>query len=107
MDKIYFAGSTDTYGKEVFVYNPVVTAVETAEMEANNMVVYPNPSNGVLYLKGLQNQNAAYEIYNLTGQSVEKGFVQNAMVDYNVETGVYLLKITDGATNNVQVITVK
>ncbi len=107
MDKLYFVGSNDTYGEEVFVYDPSVqTAVETVTME-NEITIYPNPSNGRVKVKGLTSNNAMYEIFNLAGQSVENGFVQNNQINYRVANGVYVLKITDGTTQNTQIISVK
>ncbi len=92
---------------ELFVYDPngTSTSVEKA-FNSNNIMVSPNPSYGYLNVVGLE-ANATYEIYSVSGSLLEQGAVINGQIDYNVQSGVYLLKISEGNNTKVVKIMVK
>ncbi len=106
-DKIYFVGTDENYinngdetftssGEELFVldFSDQTTNIFSAKSK-NTLQVYPNPSNDYINVAGLQNSNASYKLYNLNGQLIESGIISNQTVDYNVNPGVYLLKINN------------
>ncbi len=108
-DNVYFVGTDDgTYGKEVYVYSPTATSIEGGvKVQSNDLTVYPNPSSGYVNVEGLNSNKASYEIYNLSGQCVERGLVQSTLINYNLNSGLYLLRIIDGTVSTVHKITVK
>ncbi len=108
--KVYFVGTdNDAYGEEVYVFDPngKATAIDELDNNSVNVSVYPNPSNGFVNVEGLSAANATYEIYNLTGQCVETGVINNTVLDYNVSNGMYILKINDGINRVVKKISVQ
>ncbi|SCY60014.1 reprolysin-like metallopeptidase [Flavobacterium caeni] len=87
-----------TYGQvEDYTVNIVSAAreaEETAPVAQLKMTVYPNPvQSDVLYVSDVD--QATFRIFNLMGQEVAKGTVENGAVSVaNVKPGTYLLEVT-------------
>ncbi|MBS2213483.1 T9SS type A sorting domain-containing protein [Carboxylicivirga mesophila] len=116
-DKIYFTaedpdaidngdGTFSSTYKELFVYDPAGTATSIERAIDNSITVSPNPSYGYVNVAGIDT-NATYEIYSVSGSLLEQGAVINGQIDYNVQSGVYLLKISEGSNTKVVKIMVK
>ena len=89
---------------ESFSYGQVedytITISSTGRMEdmsstALSFTIYPNPVKGdVLNINNLED-DATYRIFNLMGQELGKGTIDdNAVLVGNLKTGVYLIEIT-------------
>ncbi|WP_396170633.1 ELWxxDGT repeat protein [Flavobacterium sp.] len=88
--KLFFtAASTD--GTELFKYEPVLS-VSNADF-AERVQVYPNPTNGKMYLNLKSTDTVYYQILDLLGKTVSEGTVNNNEIDFEAEKGVYLLKL--------------
>ena len=93
-----------TYGQvEDYTVNITSSGRETEEnvFTAAEITLYPNPTNGILNINGLNN-SSAFTIYNLLGQTVKKGKIENNTI--NVETleqGHYIIEIQ----SNDQIVT--
>lgn len=74
-------------------------AVPIAEELNNEIVLYPNPSNGIINIKGLT--NGVVTIYNLIGKVVYNNTISNnESIDLNsLSKGIYIAKIQEG--NNI------
>ncbi len=96
-----------TTGSELFVYDPLINAIEASDIIGNKMTVSPNPSNGFVNVNGISTENAMYEICDLSGRCVEKGSVVNGQVDYMVNAGIYVLKIIEGTKSSTVKIVVQ
>ena len=57
-----------------------------------NFRIYPNPSNGSIYIE-LLSLIEPIEIYNLHGQLVKKMTPTQKMVQFDLENGIYIIKI--------------
>jgi hypothetical protein len=70
------------------VYNP------TAD---SNIQVYPNPSKGTVYIKGLDEDMAQVNVYDLMGKQVLQNNVSNnePLHMEGLKDGIYFLKILD------------
>ena len=70
-----------------------------------DLIIFPNPSNGVLNFTNTI-QNGKIEIISLTGQKIlEKNVVNINSIRLNIDSGVYLLKISeDKRVNNFKII---
>jgi phosphatidylinositol-3-phosphatase len=58
--------------------------------------IYPNPCNGILYLKQSDYEGATAEIYNLNGQLIQHSHLESTVTSINTDhlvSGFYLLKI--------------
>jgi hypothetical protein len=73
-----------------------IIAIE--EINIFDIQIYPNPTNGALQVTGYELQVEDYLIYNVIGQMVMQGKLQEKTSTLNVEsltTGMYFLKIGD------------
>ncbi|WP_167610851.1 T9SS type A sorting domain-containing protein [Maribellus sediminis] len=97
-DKLYFVGekADGSTGTEVFVFDPLLSSVSSlADSNKRAFEVYPNPSNGYVYVKGINDTNAAYSIYSISGSIVKSGNIQFNRIDYNLNPGSFILQIND------------
>ncbi len=79
----------------------LLLSVEDNELD-KNIIVYPNPSNGIFNISNSAITNLSYIVYNFVGQQVASGELadQNTVVDISAQTdGVYFMTITNGSTN--------
>jgi hypothetical protein len=78
---------------DIFDYTPV--AVSLAEMdELSTMVVYPNPAQDHIMIKGLGNAPFSYTIRTIEGRILDTGWVSSARVDVSgLASGVYILEV--------------
>ena len=80
LDKIEFASSGSTLSND--------------EFELNNIVVYPNPSNGIFNISSPYT-NLNYSLTNIQGQLLSNGKVLNKEVNFsNLNRGIYFLQLS-------------
>jgi hypothetical protein len=60
--------------------------------EKNNIIIYPNPSTGIVYITGIDIQNIRYELYTSIGEFVATGKIENGGLSVQNQ-GVYILKL--------------
>ncbi|EGV43660.1 T9SS type A sorting domain-containing protein [Bizionia argentinensis JUB59] len=78
-------------------------------MEKNtidSVSVYPNPTNGRIFIKGLNN-NAKVTVYAVDGRVLYIETLYNSYLDLNLSRGVYLLQITSEDKTTIKKIMVK
>ncbi len=86
---IYFEGDNGTTGNELYSLDP--TTLSSSDSQADIVKVYPNPANDYLMVsKALLNAN--YDIYDITGKTVQKGIILNERIQLNLNSGIYLFK---------------
>ncbi len=71
----------------------------------SNFSIYPNPSNNHLFIEISNFKNTTAEIYNITGQLMEKIILQNERTTINTEkfsSGIYFLKIKNAENVSVK-----
>ena len=94
----YRLKQTDTDGK--FSYSKIVTV---SFLGVQQVSVYPNPTTGIIYIKGLSANTTQIECYDAGGKVVATGLatVQNRMakINFNVTNGIYILKYTTDKGN--------
>lgn len=71
--------------------------------EANNynMEIYPNPSNGLLNIRTLDDRTVSYQIYNLMGQPLKSGTLNQEINVSDLSAGMYVIEINDGDRKSV------
>lgn len=77
--------------------NPVMCGINSvASSSALDLKIYPNPSQGELYIKGLT-KKATLTLYNLNGQLIWKKFLNGSntaiQIPTHINRGIYLLRI--------------
>ncbi|TYB79518.1 endonuclease [Bizionia myxarmorum] len=70
------------------------------------VLVYPNPTNGRVFIKGL-NSNAKATVYSLEGRALFTETLHNPYLDLNLSSGMYLLQITSGEGTTIKKIVVR
>ncbi len=90
-------GNWSTLGSHLCNCDPTASV---GDKEANVLSVFPNPTNGIVYVKGMQSASVI-EVYNSLGQKVETVTADKTVVSINLNgsKGVYLIKLTDVAGN--------
>ena len=68
---------------------------------ANNILVYPNPTNATLNIKFLGNNHGfnMYQVLDITGRIVLTSVINKDVIStdvQNLQSGIYLIKLTDG-----------
>ena len=83
VDYIWGENNNQNWSGNLNTYNP--------ELEMNN--IYPNPTNGIIYLpENFVNNN--YEVLDLNGKILTTGKInQTRILNFDLEKGIYFLKI--------------
>ena len=77
-------------------------ASTTKNTLSSSIVVYPNPTTGILNVTETS-ATATFRIYNLLGQFIIKGKLSDNNIDVsNLNTGNYLLEITDNGNTSIK-----
>lgn len=95
------AGSTVTTG------NTCSTILNNNTFNSNSLVIYPNPTNGILNLN--VNETLNVEIFDLLGKSILTKKIENGLQSINISnypSGIYILKTTNnsGLSNTFKII---
>lgn len=71
------------------------TMLSNNEIVTNSFKVYPNPTIDVLNIESIEDfsEDFSYEIYNLIGQSIQKGITKQSIKTEDLKSGTYILKI--------------
>ncbi len=89
-----------------------ITGINNRENSGDEMVIHPNPVQDLLNISLSQpaNENARWEIYNLSGKIIEAGDIneKNSSVSVgHLNSGAYLIRILNGEETSVFKINVK
>jgi hypothetical protein len=98
---VYGNKSAKTVAPEVEVFTGI------KDLTSSQMMVYPNPSNGLFNITSESNATVSLEVYNLTGGLVTSSvFTQNHILDLSkFSKGVYFLHLTaEGKTQITKLI---
>ncbi|MGJ8661170.1 MAG: S8 family serine peptidase [Bacteroidota bacterium] len=88
---IWGAGKVNAYSAIQLALN----TVDIEKVEKENLLIYPNPAQGRLFVKGNLTGNEGYEIIDFQGKVIDSGIIQSNFLDIeNLQTGAYILKIS-------------
>jgi hypothetical protein len=76
-------------------YNVIPSGFETAIFEENNIIVYPNPNEGLFTIEHSFTEKKPFEVTNINGKVLYRGTLtqKQTKVDLsNFATGIYLLR---------------
>ncbi|WP_313807728.1 endonuclease [Flavobacterium sp.] len=86
---------------------PWSATLSSGEFAELKLALYPNPSSGNITIAGAQN-DAVAEFYNMTGQKVKAvEFVGNTTINLDLQSGLYMVKITSGNQSTTRKLIVK
>ncbi len=85
-----------TYGQvEDYTVNITAGAKEASLIVNNTISLYPNPTSSILNITSVS-EKATFIVYNLMGQTIFKGKINNGIIDVsNITSGNYILEISD------------
>ncbi len=95
-------GSAETEGDVISfrTKKPVeVIHVNISNVNSNDLMIYPNPSRGMFYLKGLGSESCIIEVYSRVGELLYKTERKNNhdLIDISGwPSGMYILKVISG-----------
>ena len=77
------------------------TELSTVEVDSNLIVLYPNPVNNTLYIKG---NSGGYdiEVYSILGQRVMTAFDVNEIDVTSFNEGIYLIRVSTETTTTIK-----
>ena len=93
-----------------FNIHVIMNQVEGVEESAMSMMVYPNPTNGMITIHLDESQSFDYEVYNLMGQCLLNGQAQNgsAQIDLgSCHQGVCFVAVSWGGSRVIQKVVVQ
>ncbi|MCD4664167.1 MAG: T9SS type A sorting domain-containing protein, partial [Bacteroidales bacterium] len=99
----------ETYFKDISLeFIPEVTGVED-EIASDEFIIYPNPGQGIFYLKSLKMQNTSLKVYNNSGRLILSRKMNNNsnglihQIDLrNQADGIYLIEINDNKNKSIK-----
>lgn len=105
---VYYHYESDCGDTNNVAYRKIRNNSELADMPIeNNFMVYPNPSNGVIYFTASNMGIETYQVtvYDISGKAIfmkeyTDGEKVNA-IDLNLSNGVYLMQLTDKSNGEV------
>lgn len=81
-----------------------VQPLSVDENTLDSILIYPNPTTGRVYIKGLKNEAKA-TIYSVDGRALLTKAITNSYIDLNLSSGMYLLQITvEGRTTIKKIV---
>ncbi len=72
--------------------NPDSDMLSIKELESK-VSLFPNPSNNLVYISGLDEKGSNYTLTNSSGRMVQSGVVKQEISLLNLDAGIYLLQI--------------
>jgi hypothetical protein len=82
-----------------------VTSLGTSEIKFNSVGIYPNPTNGILYIKA-DSAVESVNIINMIGQKINIQFLNNQINMQDLPNGIYIveLKLKNGQSLSKKII---
>ncbi|MEQ3661904.1 MAG: endonuclease, partial [Flavobacterium sp.] len=86
---------------------PWFSTLSTQSLENSNILVYPNPTIDYVILSGI-NGAATAEIYTISGQKIKEVTFENEIrIPLELQSGMYLIKISNDISNTIKKIIVR
>ena len=95
-NKLFFSGSLDD-GIELMMFDPATLSISDNE-KLNQVSIYPNPSNGALFVDYIFNETALYDVFDMVEKKVASGTIIDKKINLTLNLGIYILKIQSGNT---------
>lgn len=104
-NKLFFAATLND-GQELFTYTPPTLSVKDQDkLEA--VSVYPNPSDGNIFINNTDNETIQYEVFDVLGKKQAVGKTNDNALKLNLKTGLYILKMTKNNQTSTTKIIIK
>ncbi|MDH7447695.1 T9SS type A sorting domain-containing protein [Aquimarina sp. 2201CG14-23] len=81
----------------------ILLNVDDVDLKEENIVFYPNPSNGILNVANNTSNKLTYKVFNIAGQNIGSGEIvqENDTVDISSSAnGIYFISVTNETNNS-------
>lgn len=95
------------FGNELYYYDASKATAIGDTPKSHTFSIYPNPTQGLINVSGIESNTATYKLYNLAGACIERGMINNGQITLNAVNGVYMLEIATETTSEVQKVVIK
>jgi ELWxxDGT repeat protein len=105
-NRVFFSETNSASGQELWSFDPLATGI--AELiEDKNMIVYPNPTSGMIKIISNASKEAVYEIFDILGNVILKQQDLHEADLSSYAKGMYFIRITDNGDSYTKRIVVK
>ncbi|GGE02748.1 T9SS type A sorting domain-containing protein [Psychroflexus salis] len=98
--EVIISGGDFESSESVNFNNFITLSQDTFELN-NSVKLYPNPTNGTVYISNTSANQIDFRVFNITGKLITKGTagLNETTINLNqVNAGIYLVKLTDAET---------
>lgn len=89
--KVYYDCSVEYVGS----YGDVIYYMDNNNHKNENISVYPNPANDLIYISDYQTQTLEFQLFSMTGQLIRFGSVENNKINIaDIPPGNYFLRLS-------------
>jgi bacillolysin len=93
----YTYGQVEDYTVNITAAFAVTAISSVNDIEGLSFNLYPNPVENVLNVSVIDNRKTTYRIYNMIGQDVKSGNLNQGEINIsNLESGLYIFELNDG-----------
>jgi len=106
----YHEAVTERAGNGTFYYYSNLTPSATSVNEKGiQLTLYPNPSTGIVYLKGIEDVHAEVKVYNVAGKLMHetRAFGVKKINLSGLKEGMYFIRVSNGSKVNTETIMLK
>ena len=92
-ENLFFFGTNEAYGRELYVLNSTISS--TKELNTFQINIFPNPTEDIIQLQGLETTANPYQIVDMTGALLKSGVTSGAHeINVNgLSAGMYFLNV--------------
>jgi hypothetical protein len=84
----------DPSRRRLEIVNPNLVGINNPSFSNNNVMVYPNPANDMVFIKGIEGE-FNYQIYNYSGQMLLDGNANKSIAVKILPSGFYTVILSD------------
>jgi len=99
-DCIFFIGSLNGSGFEILKYCPKANNIEPFNSFSTDLIIYPNPSNGQVFIQDLESEESTiFSLFNINGIKIFETKINSSLKSINlkdISPGIYIYKIVNG-----------
>ena len=100
--------TTDAGAPTPFPDGTYSNVLDVTEVNGSKFVIFPNPSNGNVTVSLANNEAASVAVYSILGKQVlAQDLSNNSLNITSLQSGIYLIKVTQGGTTSTQKLVVK
>ena len=102
--KLYFEGDNGITGNELYSFDPA--SLSTNDQKAEIVKVYPNPTSDYIMVSKSLIDNS-YSVHDISGKTVKEGIITSETIDIDLNSGLYLFKVTTDLSTVTKKIIIK